>query len=368
MRITSFSYKNRKTAWNIKDLQFNGLTLLVGASGVGKTQILNALCDLVRISQGLSLNGAEWSVSFKHDGNDYLWEGAFTVVDDNQFETIPAVMPSGVIEYERLVKDGYALIERNTENLIFKGSQTVKLETNKSAIALLKQENDIAPVAKAFSRVYMLNTMNNAIRISPFITKGDTTVGNVEEVREIISVTPIEKLFLLYKNKLPEFDEIVAKFKAIFPFVDEVGFTTSLTVSKATFPVLQIKEKDVNEWIMQLQISSGMFRTLSHITAMTLAKNGDVILIDEFENSLGVNCIEEVADLVLYPETDLQFVVTSHHPYVINNIDYVKWKIVTRKGSDVSVHTAADLHIGTHSRHDAFMQLIQSSAYKTGRL
>ena len=93
-----------------------------------------------------------------------------------------------------------------------------------------------------------------------------------------------------------------------------------------------------------------------------------MILIDEFENSLGVNCIEEVAELVLYPEVDIQFILTSHHPYIINNIDFNNWKIVVRDGSMVSVHSAKDLQIGSHSKHDAFMQLIQTSAYKTGKV
>lgn len=367
MRIVSLSFKNRKTGWNIHNLSFNGLTLLVGASGVGKTQILRAITDIAGIAKGKSLNGVEWSISFKQDGHNYLWNGAFSVTEE-QYETASVIAPLGSIEYERLERDGNVIIDRTTQGLIFNGTQTVKLELEKSAISLLKHENDIAPIAKGFSRIFMLNAQNNAIRISPFITRGDTTFDNVDEVKNLTSVTPIEKLFLLYKNNLPEFKEIEEKFKAIFPFVEAVGFTTGLTFSKSTYPVLQIKEKNIDEWIGQRQVSSGMFQTLSHLAAMTLAQEGDVILIDEFENSLGVNCIEDVADMVVYPEIDLQFVVTSHHPYVINNIDFSKWKIVTRKGSDVSVYNATDLHIGKHSKHDAFMQLIQTSAYKTGIL
>lgn len=124
----------------------------------------------------------------------------------------------------------------------------------------------------------------------------------------------------------------------------------------------------LDTWIPQDRISSGMLRTLVHIIVITLAEDGDVILIDEFENGLGVNCIEEVADMIINPEQDLQFVITSHHPYVINNIEYKWWKIVTRKGSDVSAHTAESLRIGNHSKHDAFLQLVQSSAYQTGTL
>ena len=110
-----------------------------------------------------------------------------------------------------------------------------------------------------------------------------------------------------------------------------------------------------------------MYRTLSQIVTLTLADDGDVILIDEFENGLGINCIDNLADMALEPDANIQIIMTSHHPYIINAIPFNDWRIVSRTGSNVSVNTAKDLNLGTHSKHDAFMQLIQTSAYKTGQ-
>ena len=45
-----------------------------------------------------------------------------------------------------------------------------------------------------------------------------------------------------------------------------------------------------------------------------------LVLIDEFENGLGVNCIDVLAELLLGERRDLQFVITSHHPKIINQI------------------------------------------------
>ncbi|MGK7938886.1 MAG: AAA family ATPase, partial [Crocosphaera sp.] len=81
-----------------------------------------------------------------------------------------------------------------------------------------------------------------------------------------------------------------------------------------------------------------------------------LILIDEFENSLGVNCIDSVTDLIC-DNRNLQFIITSHHPYIINNISPGYWKIVTRKGGEVNVKTAEDFHIPS-SREKAFLKLI----------
>lgn len=120
-------------------------------------------------------------------------------------------------------------------------------------------------------------------------------------------------------------------------------------------------------WINQSDISAGMMRTLLQIITLVLANDGDVIMIDEFENGLGVNCINELADLIMEPEADIQVVMTSHHPYIINAIPVKDWKILTRNGSDVHVHTAEELHIGEHSKHEAFMQLLQTPEYRTGQ-
>ena len=176
------------------------------------------------------------------------------------------------------------------------------------------------------------------------------------------------KLYLLYKEQNDIFEDIENMFKKIFPLVEKIEFEIKDVNNRETMPILKIKERDVERWIYQESISSGMFRTLLQIIMISIAEDGDIILIDEFENSLGVNCIDSVADMVRFPNNDIQFIITSHHPYIINNIDFKNWKIVTRNGSRVSVHSPEELHIGHHSKHDAFIQLIQTDAYQKGIL
>ncbi|MGB3265930.1 MAG: ATP-binding protein, partial [Microcoleus sp.] len=85
---------------------------------------------------------------------------------------------------------------------------------------------------------------------------------------------------------------------------------------------------------------------------------------DEFENSLGINCIDVVTDLIV-ENRNIQFILTSHHPYIINNIGMEHWKIVTRQGGVVTVKDAKDLNLGK-SRHQAFTQLINLEEYSEG--
>jgi AAA15 family ATPase/GTPase len=108
-----------------------------------------------------------------------------------------------------------------------------------------------------------------------------------------------------------------------------------------------------------------MFRSLLHISELYLCSEGTVFLIDEFENSLGINCINEITTDILKSRRQLQFILTSHHPYIINSISYLNWKLVTRTAGIIKTHDVEKFNIG-RSKHDAFMQLIQLDEYQTG--
>jgi len=59
--------------------------------------------------------------------------------------------------------------------------------------------------------------------------------------------------------------------------------------------------------------------------------------------------------------------ITSHHPYVINNIPTKYWKVVTRQGPTVSVIEADEIpELQTKSAHEKFILLVNSQAYEEG--
>jgi len=108
-------------------------------------------------------------------------------------------------------------------------------------------------------------------------------------------------------------------------------------------------------------------KVLLRLTELHLSAQNSVILMDEIENSLGPNCLPALVDLFLVERRDLQFILTSHHPYVLNNIDHSHWKILTRDGSVVTAHDASEFHIG-ESYQKAYIELINHPAYETGRM
>ena len=109
--------------------------------------------------------------------------------------------------------------------------------------------------------------------------------------------------------------------------------------------------------LLQQDISNGMLKTIYYIVELYTMSKDSLVLIDEFENGLGVNCIDILSELMLSERNDLQFIITSHHPKIINAIDMDKWRIIDRDRSVVKNSGSSNYGIG-NSQHDAYFNLI----------
>lgn len=383
MYIKSLIYEDQSTDWKLELMEFKPLTLLVGATGVGKTQILKAIENLKKISNGSSINGLKWDIEFiSSAGHDCKWSGAFEnkgFISDYIAEVMDAENDKDRpdIGYEQLLIDNKLIVERNKEGIFFNGSKTVKLSQKESVLFLLKAEDQINNVYESFRKILFDFHADNttATGLEKFIFDSDIQASlvkykNLQAIRN--SDENIKtKLYFLYKNQNDLFIEIVDAFIEIFPYIEDVKIEPIISkYDQIAFyfrdqPFIQIKEKNVSHWIEEFKISSGMFRALMHLAQLQLCADDTVILIDEFENSLGINCIDQITHSILASERNLQFIITSHHPYIINNIGVSHWKIITRNGNVVTATDAEAFGIG-QSKHQAFTQLINLDAYTDG--
>ena len=380
MKINRLSYTNKASGWDLKPLEFDQLTLLVGASGVGKTRILKSILDLKKIARGSSLNGIKWSVEFLTSyGNIYLWCGEF---ENKGFSSENIFDPDDdddkekpVIEEEHVTINGSVVIERNADGIVFNGVKTVKLSQNESVLSLLKEEDQIKEAHKEFDKVIFDDNAGNMPSLRRFVFDGEIdeklekyqTIKEIRNANEDIKL----KLYVAFKNQKQSFNDIASAFVDVFPYVESVK-VEPLTNTEQRIPIflreipfIQIKEKGIENWIDETKISSGMYRTLMHISELYLCSDSTLILIDEFENSLGINCIDELTNSIVSAKRNLQFIITSHHPYIINNIDHTHWMVIARKAGSVVSHHAKEFNFGK-SKHQAFTQLINLEIYSDG--
>ncbi len=377
MRIKKLNYINKTFGWELDNIEFNKLTLFVGASGVGKTQILNAILDLKNITNGGPVGAVYWDVEFETiNGNQYNWTGEFENYGFQNFISIDENLKNNKqkIISEKLFLNNENILERTKTETIFKNIPTLKLSQQESMISILKEEDEISEVFKGFNKLILSEP--NLIKLFPIfridahiyeLLNKCKTIEQIQELNENIFV----KLYLVSHNEIKTFNSIKERFCEIFPKVADIKIAT-LDIEKEEYlsiindiPFIQIKEKDSENWIIHLSISSGMFKTLINICELYLCADGTVFLIDEFENSLGVNCIDEITNEVLNSGRNLQFIITSHHPYIINNIPFANWKLVTRNAGKVKAQKVDKFNIGK-SHHDAFMQLLQLEEFLTG--
>lgn len=375
MKIISFSYYDKTRDWGFENLEFLKLTLLVGASGVGKTQILRALENLKKIVDGKSLNGIKWEIAFESlDNKIYNWKGEFE--EKNYMLPDAAVdrQEEPIILWENLFEGDCEIVTRDENGIIFRGEKTVKLAASQSVVYLLKAEPDIEMAEKGLSKIKMMETPVPDMPIYVSEVALDLLVKTYNHRPSLINFKNTDIGFLLLITSRIKDDSLFKSIKKryidIFPQVEDIRIVRkisnrNLSSMQADEYIIQIKEKGVEKWISQSDISSGMLRSLMQISEIYLCPEGSVLLMDEFENSLGVNCIDELTNDILSVDRNIQFILTSHHPYIINNIPYQNWKIVTRKGGKVMVKSATDYRIG-ESKHDYFMQLLQLDEFTNG--
>lgn len=383
MNILKFKFEDTSLDLKLEEIKLNKFNLLVGASGVGKTQILRYILNLKDVVNGRSLNGIYWFIEFETlDGYKYTWEGEFEKKDSElfslDFNTKQEYRKNkSKIIFEKIFLNDKLIVYRDPSIIIFNDTETVRLPQTESAMSLLKEE---ALIEKAHKSLNMVNFMDYSesvsepnkisINVSLYINSLLDKYKSLSEIQE--SDLDIQlKLFLIYKNDKKIFSLIKKRFCDIFTQVEDIKIEPiDIKIPLPDFlreqPFIHIKERNVKHWIEQFKISSGMFRTLIQLSELYLCQEGSVFLIDEFENSLGINCINEITSDILSSNRKIQFILTSHHPYIIDSIGFENWKLVTRNAGVIKTHNMDKFNIGK-SKHSAFMQLLQLEEYQTGQ-
>lgn len=367
MRIESLHFKNITEGWELSETKFDDLNLLVGVSGAGKTQILKAIKRICASSKGSIPGAFKWSLKFNINGVPCQWEAETQSAKAGGSSEALGKHPSHIFISEVIYLDKDEIVRRDESGLYFKSSQIPKVDASKSLLDIF-DEKEIFLISSELQKITLIQADTARHLLSP-----ESLTRNPEEIaKEFSSVEDIRqssyetawKLFFSQTVCKDFFLKIKEIFQSAFPQVEDLMIEALRFDEKQFDPILFIKLKGIERLVFQFNISSGMLKTLFLISLANLSADDSVLLIDEFENSLGINCLDVATDQLFGTRT-LQFLITSHHPYVINNIPMEYWKVVTRNGSTIKVLYPNDLNLG-ESKHKAFTQLINSDEYTEG--
>lgn len=368
MKLNWIEFENLETGLKCERVNFNkDTTLLVGISGVGKSQILHAIITSLdyathKIRNNTYLYEFTATLNFTIDEQEYEW---YYKIEDNCDENLFVIEPYRKhLEFteECLKCNGDIIIERCRENIKLKYFDDVPTpKKDESLLFQYAEDQHFQHIFQDFEKIYPLD-LDLAVRglvnkdyFIRFTSQVEKVIENENGSFNIFSRLPVPvKLYVARKyfhNEIyvPIFDYV----KELFPEMEDIDVTEDIRHDAFVISINTFGRK-----LLQEDISNGMLKTIYYIVELVTMKSEALVLIDEFENGLGVNCLDILSELLINERNDLQFIITSHHPKIIGGIPTSKWKIIDRVESTIINSLASELGIDD-SIHNSYFNLIK---------
>ena len=371
MKITTFESQSLlPSRLSISNFELRKINLVVGDTGSGKTRFLNNLFNL-----GLSVREQRkpsapyiWKLTFEHKGIKYGWHVRTDLTPDG----------NTIVAEEHLWRQKESskitILKRSPKIFSFKSLELPKLSSDTLSISILKEENDIRPLYEAFSLILRRYFHADALAlITPVLVPDpEFFIISFKSLDEFHSKGDLPlnlKLYQLDKNFPDIYRKICDNFIDVFPSIKDIAIKDVKELNPTAkapglTPVFCVKEKNINKWIGIDQLSSGMQKVLLILTDILCLPDGSIYLVDEYENSLGISAIDFLPSFIIGLDKDIQFIITSHHPYIINSIPVENWLVFSRKGTKVTVRYGQDnIDVYGRSKQDRFINLINDPFY-----
>lgn len=371
MKILSYKAKSVVDDHHcFSEVNFNTVNLMVGDSGMGKSMFLNTIFNAALTATQNTVKLGSWDIVFRHENQTYRWI----------FEAEHRVSQSRVRrEVVNKISDDYIerLIYREGEKFIFMDQELPKLSSTESGISLLKEESEIQPIHNGFSlflkRDFSGPDLDRVTRHQNIDFNQFSILEKEKDIKKLFfaNIGLSGKLFFLSGNFKSKFQEITLEFRRIFPFVKSTDLLQGENFSMAlpgNDPVFSLREENRDDWVPLWRFSSGMKKVLLILTDLALLPaSGGVYLLDEYENSLGMSAINLLPTSFLQFAPTSQLILTSHHPYIINQIPVRDWYVFHRKGNDIRIKQGGEMEAKFgHSHQDTFVQLLNDDFYNDG--
>ena len=363
VKLKWIEFENLRTGLKIERVVFNDdITLLVGLSGVGKTQILNAIEYSLKlaVNKNLRLEPYNTTLCFQIGEEVYVW--SYRIQQDHTEDIFESKEIKYFFAYEKLQNiKGDILMQRTSDTIQVTGYD--KVPTPKKDESLLVQYSEDAFVKPIISEMLKLYPIEIEMDVRGAIAQESFNMfkakikesfkENEKQPFEKFSHLPVPLKIYITKKYYPQmYAQIFSAVKELFMEINSIDI-----IEDPDREIYMVAIDVYGKRLLQHEISNGMLKTIYYIVELITMSKNSLVLIDEFENGLGVNCIDVLAELLLGERRDLQFVITSHHPKIINQISNKKWKIIERDIATVKNFTAEEYGI-MHSQHDAYFNLI----------
>lgn len=333
--LKSFTIKGYKSIKEIENFEPKAINILIGASGVGKSNFISFFKFL---SWMLNSNGKlQEHVAYLGGANDILHDGADatkTIEAHLEIETA-----SGLNEYK------FSLMFAKPDRLVFKEEMyrfsglKFKEKANWSSCGVGHLESKL-PEINNTTATAILNVLkklivyqfHNTSDTSPMRLKWSSADGkylrqNGENLGSF--------LYKIQNDEKPYYTRIVKYIRLLLPFFDDFEFYDEFGQI-----LLRWKEKGTTKSFNAGQASDGMLRTIALISL--LAQNPKnlpaVLFLDEPELGLHPSAIDAVAGLIKVVSEHCQVFVATQSISLVNNFELENIVVIDRKGRNSTLH------------------------------
>lgn len=364
MKIKWVEFENTQTGLKVERVNFfDDVTLLVGLSGAGKTVILNAVDYSLKLACNKRLELEPFCVTLCIESGEDIYQWTYDIRKADTGELVLDEKPEYQFSYERLTCNGKVLFERSSSRVEMLGYDKIpQPKKDESLISQYSEDELLRNLVAEMRKSYKIDTdleVRGGIGSEGFSWLKSKVSKTFEETKDVdvdfdtFSHLPVPmKLYIAKKYFFELYMQIFDMVKELFMEIEDIDVVEDRR-REAYWVSIQVYGKR----LLQYDISSGMLKTIFYLVELCTMPSKSLVLIDEFENGLGVNCIDILAELMLEERNDLQYIITSHHPKIVNQISAKRWRIIDREISTIKNRDSDSYGIGA-SRHDAYFNLL----------
>ena len=314
-KLHFFENKGENNFWEIKNLQFNMINLIVGLNATGKTRLVNVISNTAKIisKKKTKLLNGNWDIEFKHK--------------NGTFKYILEIYKKKVKFEKIIIGNKIVLNRKNDSGKIFSYTLNKKIDINPPLEELtlhVRRDTKEFPFFEELLKWAdnLLGYRFTAARpdhiVMPINPENDDYLEDLAATPYLLQKSLDDNNFI--KNIIKDFSEIGYPIEKVYVNSKMItGLPNEIITSV-------VKEKDLSCQTEQTKMSQGMFRAFSLIVIIEyLLKHQKecTVIIDDLGEGLDFERSSKLTKLLInkIKNSKIQLIITSNDRFLINSID-----------------------------------------------
>jgi ABC-type lipoprotein export system ATPase subunit len=329
MKLKSIQFtedEGKPEQWRLEDCTLSDMNLIVGKNATGKTRTLNAIATLTMLLAGelkIMDKAGNFSVIFDHNGVDMHYLLSFA-----DYQVIEEELWLGEKLLLQRQKDGTGKI------------LTEQLDKPGDYLAFQPPANQLAVVSRRDAIQHPFLEHLYQWGKSAIYFQFGTPMGQNDLVdNQVVAI--FKKGQQNNKNYIGKiiYDMLFCGYK-----LENISLQTLLNLKQNRIVKgIQIKETDLDNITPHMQISSGMFRTLSLLIQLNYSIQANLpscILIDDIGEGLDYTHSTALIKLLIskIEESQMQLIISTNDQFVMDAIPLKYWSVIKRSAGKAKMY------------------------------